>query len=162
MSTGDHDPDTPLNSSVADNEAEAEASKPKLGLEVQINEVGPCKKHLAVSIPRADVDRQFDESIGTMKREAIVTGFRPGHAPRTLVERRFRKQVAEQVKSTLLMAALEQLDEDYKLNPITQPELDVAAITIPDEGPFKFELEVEVRPEFNLPNYKDLTVDRQV
>src|SRR3954469_20417872 len=161
MSTGDHDPDTPLNS-VAENEAEAEASKPKLGLEVQISEVGPCKKHLAVSIPRADVDRQFDESIGSMKREAIVPGFRPGHAPRTLVERRFRKQVAEQVKSTLLMAALEQLDEDYKLNPIIQPTLDVAAITIPDAGPLTFEMEVEVRPEFSLPAYKALTVKRPV
>src|SRR4051794_7149860 len=162
MSTGDHDPDTPLNSNVAENEAEAEASKPKLGLDVQISDVGPCKKHLAIAIPRADVERQFNESIGTMKREAIVPGFRPGHAPRTLIEKRFRKQVAEQVKSTLLMAALEQLDEDYKLNPITQPQLDVAAITIPDEGPLRFEMEVEVRPEFSLPAYKALTVKRPV
>jgi trigger factor len=97
-----------------------------------------------------------------MKREAMVPGFRPGHAPRTLIEKRFRKQVADQVKSTLLMAALEQLDEDYKLNPITQPQLDVAAIAIPDEGPLKFEMEVEVRPEFPLPAYKALTVHRPV
>ena len=33
------------------------------------------------------------------------------------------------------MAALEQLDEDYKLNPITQPKLDVEAIELPDDGP---------------------------
>jgi trigger factor len=167
MSTGEHDPDSPV-SPVVENEgsttpeAEPEAGKTKLGLDVQISDVGPCKKHLTVAIPRADVDRQFNESIGTMKREAIVPGFRPGHAPRTLVEKRFRKQVAEQVKSTLLVAALEQLDEDYKLNPITQPKLDVAAITIPDEGPLKFEMEVEVRPEFPLPAYKALTVHRPV
>ena len=83
-----------------------------------------------------------------MKREAAVPGFRPGRAPRQLVEKRFRKQVAEQVKSTLLMAALEQLDEDYKLNPITQPDLDVDAIELPDEGPMRFEMDVEVRPDF--------------
>ena len=97
-----------------------------------------------------------------MKREAAVPGFRPGRAPRQLVEKRFRKQVADQVKSTLLMAALEQLDEDYKLNPITQPKLDVEAIELPDEGPMTFEMDVEVRPDFPLPAYKALTVKRPV
>jgi trigger factor len=170
MSTGAHDPHSPV--STADDQehtpgeagdgGEPEAAKARIELDVQISDVGPCKKHLTVTIPRAEVDRQFDDSLGTMKREAQVPGFRPGHAPRSLVEKRFRKQVAEQVKSTLLMTALEQLDEEYKLNPITQPELDVNAITIPDEGPFRFEMEVEVRPEFALPSYKDLTVNRPV
>lgn len=167
MSTGEHDPDSPV-TTVDENESPkvaaesegADAPKGKLDLDVQIKAVGPCKKHVTITIPRSEVDRQFEDSLGTVKREAMVPGFRPGHAPRTLVEKRFRKQVSEQVKSSLLMAALEQLDEDYKLNPITQPELDVAAIAIPDEGPFRFELEVEVRPEFNLPEYKDLTVSR--
>jgi trigger factor len=164
MSTGENDTDSTL-TTVVENEsptAEPVESKAKLELDVQISDVGPCKKHLTVSIPRTDVDRQFNESIGTMKREAAVPGFRPGHAPRTLIERRFRKQVAEQVKSTLLMTALEQLDEDYKLNPITQPQLDIEAIEIPDQGPLKFEMEIEVRPEFPLPAYKALTVNRPV
>jgi len=170
MSTDANDPDSQL-STVDENDSpaaeveaqgEAEAPKSKLDLEVDISKVGPCKKHVTITIPRSEVDRQFDESLGTMKREAMVPGFRPGHAPRMLVEKRFRKQVAEQVKNTLMMAALEQLDEDYKLNPITQPKLDVAAITIPDEGPFRFEIEIEVRPEFDLPAYKALTVNRPV
>jgi trigger factor len=164
MSTGENETDSTLSTAVESESPTAEPveSKTKLGLDVQISDVGPCKKHLSVTIPRSDVDRQFNESIGTMKREAAVPGFRPGHAPRTLIEKRFRKQVAEQVKSTLLMAALEQLDEDYKLNPITQPQLDVEAISIPDQGPLKFEMEVEVRPEFALPVYKALTVNRPV
>ena len=64
-----------------------------------------------------------------------MPGFRPGHAPRQLVEKRFRKEVAEQVKSALLMASLEQIDDDHKLNPITQPKLDLEAIKLPDDGP---------------------------
>jgi len=163
MSTGEHDVDSPPGTDLATQGAEGEApEKRKLDLDVQISDVGPCKKHLKVAIAHSEVDRQFDESLGTMKREAAVPGFRPGRAPRQLVEKRFKKQVAEQVKSTLLMAALEQLDEDYKLNPITQPSLDLAAIELPDEGPLRFEMEVEVRPEFPLPAYKALTVNRPV
>ena len=95
-----------------------------------------------------------------MKREASVPGFRPGRAPKTLVEKRFRKQVSEQVKSSLLMACLEQLDEDYDLNPISEPHLDLETIELPDEGPMRFEMDVEVRPDFALPAYKALTVNR--
>ena len=168
MSTGAHDPDSPV-STADENEnetteatGEAEPAKQKLDLQVDIRNVGPCKKHVAVAIARDEITKQFKESLGSMKRDAQVPGFRPGHAPLSLVEKRFKKQVSEQVKSTLLMAALEQLDADYKLKPITPPQLDIAAITLPDEGPLKFEIEVEVRPDFPLPAYKDLTVSRPV
>ena len=56
------------------------------------------------------------------------------------------------------MSSLEQIDKDYKLEPITQPRLDVEAIEIPDKGPMNFEMDVEVRPQFELPNYKGLKV----
>ncbi len=157
MSTGE-DLETPA----TEDAATAVEVKPKLDLDVQISDVGPCKKHIKVSIPRSDVEKQFQESIGSMAREAVVPGFRPGHAPRQLVEKRFRKQVAGQVKSTLLMACLEQLDEEHKLNPISQPELDFEAIEMPEDGPMTFEMDVEVRPDFPLPAYKALTVQAPV
>ena len=60
------------------------------------------------------------------------------------------------------MASLEQIDADYKLNPIVQPKLDVEAITLPDDGPMTFEMDVEVRPEFAVPEYKGLKVKRPI
>ena len=124
--------------------------------------VGPCKKHLKVTIPRQEIERQFEESLGNFQRDAQVPGFRTGRAPRQLVVKRFRKQVGEQVKSSLLMASLEQIDSDYQLNPIVQPKLDVEAITLPDDGPMTFEMEVEVRPEFAVGEYKGLKVKRPI
>ena len=164
MSTGENDLDSPVGSAVETAEEEVSTSVPKrrLDLDVHISNVGPCKKHVKVAISKDEIDRQFNESLGTMKKEAAVPGFRPGRAPRQLIEKRFRKQVAEQVKSTLLMSALEQLDEDYKLNPITQPNLDLEAIKLPEDGPMRFELEVEVRPEFTLPEYHGLTVNKPI
>ena len=142
-------------------EAEAKAKR-KLELDVHIQDVGPCKKHLKVTVPRPEIERQFEESLGNFQRDAQVPGFRPGRAPRPLVVKRFRKQVANQVKSVLLMASLEQIDEDYQLNPIVQPKLDVEAITLPDDGPMTFEMDVEVRPEFAAAEYKDLKVKRPI
>ena len=158
MSTGEEQLASPA-SPTEDGTSAAAETKARLDLDVQISDVGPCKKHLKVSIPRSDVEKQFNESLGTMTREAVVPGFRPGRAPKGLVQKKFRKQVAGQVKSTLLMASLEQLDEEHKLNPITQPDLDIDAIELPDDGPMVFEMDVEVRPDFPLPAYKALTVE---
>ncbi|MBX6313512.1 MAG: trigger factor, partial [Isosphaeraceae bacterium] len=156
MSTGENELEA------TETETAVEEPKRKLDMEVQISDVGPCKKHLKIAIARADVERQFNESIGSIRREAAVPGFRPGRAPRALVERRFRKEVAGQVKSALLVTCLEQLDEDYKLNLISQPDLDPDAIELPDDGPMTLEMDVEVQPDFPLPAYKALTVQRPV
>ena len=157
MSTGE-DPTNP----VAEGEAVAAEAKKKLDLQVDITDSGPCKKHLKISVPREDVERQFDDSLGNFRKDAAMPGFRPGRAPRNLVQKRYRKEVSGQVKSALLMACMEQIDEDYKLNPITQPDFDLEAIELPDDGPMSFEMDIEVPPDFDVPDYKALTVKRPV
>ncbi|ODU00364.1 MAG: trigger factor [Planctomycetes bacterium SCN 63-9] len=167
MSSGDHESDASVGT--IDEAAAAEIAakdgaepKRKLEIDVQIQDVGPCKKHLKVTIPREEIEKQFEDSLGSFQRDAQVPGFRPGKAPRQLVVKRFRKQVADQVKSSLLMSSLEQIGEEHNLNPITQPQLDIEAIELPDSGPMSFDMEVEVRPEFEVPDYTGIKAERPV
>jgi len=46
------------------------------------------------------------------------------------------------------------------ISPISEPDLDVAAVIVPDEGPMTFEFKIEVRPEFDLPEWKGLKISR--
>lgn len=138
---------------------------PKLALDVQIEALGACQRHVRVSIPRTEIDRYLDEVVGKLSNEAIVPGFRPGRAPRKLVERRFRKEVQEQVKRSLLNDSMAQLIEDYDLAPISEPDLDVDKVLLPEAGPMVFEFGLEVRPEFELPQWKGLdlqTIEHEV
>lgn len=162
MSTGETEIESPEAATAAASDEASSAAPPKvkLDLEVEITDAGPCKKHLKVAVSRADIARHFDQSFGEMRKEAAVPGFRPGRAPRQLVERRFKKQVSGQVKQNLLMATLEQLDEEHKLKAIATPQLDVDAIDLPDDGPMRFEMDVEVQPDIKLPAYKALSVRR--
>jgi trigger factor len=161
MSTDE--PESEASVSVTEEPGKSEpAPKPPLELEVAITDAGPCKKHLKVTIPRTEIERQYEESLDKLRQDALVPGFRPGKAPRQLVVKRFRKQVSDQVKSTLLMSSLEQIDKEHKLDPIVQPRLDVDAIELPDKGPMSFEMDVEVRPQFNVPSYKGLKVKRPI
>lgn len=162
MSTPEDENATPVEAadeSTATAEPAAE-EKHRLALEVEIRDVGPCKKHLKVVIPRDEIDRQMGDSLKSVRREAAVPGFRPGRAPVVLVQKRFKKELESQVKSTLLLQAMEQIDEENKINPISRPQLDLDAIKVPDDGPLTFEMDVEVQPEFPLPEYKGLVVAR--
>jgi trigger factor len=141
---------------------EAEQEHPKLNQAVDIRDVGPCKKHIKVSIERESIDNRLDEKFKEIMPESTVAGFRPGKAPRALVRRRYRKEVADQVKAAILLESLEQLAEDHDIAPLSAPDLDPFKIELPDDGPLVYEFEVEVRPQFDLPNYKGLKLRRPV
>ncbi len=91
-----------------------------------------------------------------------MPGFRPGHAPRKLVENRFRKDVVGRVKGALLMDSLAQIHEEYDLSAIGEPELDLETVEIPEQGPMTFEFDLEVRPQFDMPQWKGLRIEKPV
>jgi trigger factor len=136
----------------------------KLAQAVEIKDAGPCKKHIKVTVERPQIDERFDEKFTeiTLSDQPQVRGFRPGKAPRKMIEKRYYDTVAEEVKTQVLMASLEQLAEEQSISPLSPPDLDPNAITIPKEGPFVYEFDIEVRPEFDLPPYKGLKLRRPV
>ncbi|HEX7446990.1 MAG TPA: trigger factor, partial [Pirellulales bacterium] len=143
-------------------EGDESAEEKKLHLEVNIDARSACERHVTVSISREDIDRYYNDAYSEMMGKAVVPGFRAGRAPRKLVELRFRKDVGDQIKNTLLMDSLTQLSEEGKFSPISEPDIDPLAISLPDEGPMKFEFNIEVRPEFDLPQWKGLKINRPV
>jgi trigger factor len=134
----------------------------KLRQAVDIKDVGPCKKHVKVSVDRQDIDARFGEKFTELVHDSNVAGFRPGKAPRKIIERRFKREVGDQVKTEVLLASLEQLAEDHDIAPLSAPNIDPSKIEMPDGGPLVYEFEVEVRPQFDLPNYKGLKIKRPV
>ncbi|NLS96352.1 MAG: trigger factor [Planctomycetaceae bacterium] len=141
---------------------EESEEKVSLGLEVKIDARSACERHVTVSIPREDIERYFDKEFSELMTSAQVPGFRPGRAPRKLIETRFRKDVADRVKSSLLMDSIGQISDSEKLSPISEPDFDFEAVQLPDEGPMTFEFDLEVRPEFEVPQWRGLKIERPV
>ena len=147
---------------VNDAQQEEEAQEEKLSLEVAIEAPSTCERHVTVTIPRKDIDRYFEREFDELMPKAEVPGFRPGRAPRKLVVNFFKRQVAEQVKAKLLMDSMAQVSDSGQLSPISEPEFDIDKVEIPDDGPMTFEFDVEVRPEFELPEWKGLDLEEPV
>jgi trigger factor len=127
---------------------------------VTIETSGPCRKKVIIEIPRETINKMTDEQYETFRKEAMVPGFRRGHAPRGLLEKRFGKDVGEQVKLKLLAEASDAAIKDNKIDYLRDPDINYEKIELPAEGPLKFDFEVEVRPEFELPNLEGIPVEK--
>jgi trigger factor len=76
------------------------------------------------------------------------------------VESKFRKEIGDQVKGSLLMDSLSQVSQAAEFAAISEPELDFDSIKLPETGDLTYEFNIEVRPEFDLPNWKGLKLER--
>lgn len=132
----------------------------KMDLDVSIDSPSACQRHIKVGIPREVVNRYLDNAFSDMMDTANVPGFRIGRAPRKLVESRFQKDVIEQIKGSLLMDAMAQVNEEHEITAISEPDVDLESVEVPDDGPMTFEFDIEVRPEFDMPNWKGLKIER--
>ena len=139
---------------------ESKEEPPELKNTVTIEEAGPCRKKVIIEIPAEKIKKVTDEQYETLRKEAMVPGFRKGRAPRRLLERRFGKETLEQVKLKLVADASEAVVKDSKLQTIGEPDIDVEKIELPAEGRLTFDFEVEVRPEFELPELEGIPVTR--
>jgi trigger factor len=156
------DAEVPAETDVESEDQESSDEPRRMNLEVDVQERGACVRHVTITVGREDIDRYFDKEFSEMMSSAEVPGFRPGHAPRKLIESRFRKDVAERVKGTVLMDAIAQAGEDEDLSAISEPDIDPDAVELPESGPMTFEFDLEVRPEFDVPQWKGLTIERPV
>lgn len=132
----------------------------RLTQSVETSDTGPCRKHVKVTVERDSIDQLIKDKYSKIASETTMPGFRPGKAPRRIVERRFQKEVMEEVRREVILKSLEQLDEDTKLSPLEPPDINPNKISIPQEGPMIYEFDVEVRPEFDLPAYRGLKLKR--
>lgn len=132
----------------------------RMSLQVQIRDIGSCRKHVSVTIPEADIADIRDDALAELSSKAQVPGFRVGKVPRSILLKKFKKEITADIKQKLLLASLEQLSDEYEIEPISEPKIDVESLDIPDSGEFHYEFEVEVRPDFDLPDYAGIQINR--
>src|SRR5260221_12971647 len=109
-----------------------------------------------VTVHRADIEPSIENKFKELVGDSWIPGFRPGKALKPIVQRKFRKDVHDQVKGEILLSSLEQLAEEFDVAPLSAPNLNTNALEIPEKDDFVYEFEVEVRPHFDLPEYKGL------
>jgi trigger factor len=141
----------------------AELATDTLENDVTITDAGPSRKKLAITIPAEAVEQKVGDSLDTIAVEAAMPGFRKGHAPRALIERKFGEAVLAEAKNQLIAQAYTQAVEANKLKVLGDPVGDLGDTLVLERGkPLSFEIEVEVVPEFELPELEGLKIDKPI
>jgi len=129
-------------------------------MEVQVEVAGPCKRKITVSVPADKVKGKFDENYENLRKSLELPGFRRGHVPRTLMERRFGEDVAKDVRQALLEESYQEAVKQNKLEVVGPPKFPEDLPALSTETPFAYSVTVEVRPEFTLPDYTRISLKK--
>ncbi len=128
---------------------------------VEITDVGPCRKKIKIEIPAATVQENLGTALDTLLMRAELPGFRPGHAPKRLIEKKFGTMIRKQAKDELVGAAFNKVVQDHKLRLVGDPQAEDLATVEPVMGkPLIFEIDIEVVPEFELPATEGLDIKK--
>src|SRR5213083_1291616 len=111
---------------------------------------------LQIELPADEVAKEWDAIANSFARFAKIPGYRPGKAPRSVIDKRFRKEIQDELTKKLV-------SKSYH-DAIEQEQLRVASLTNIEDVQFgedksmRFRATVVTVPEFELPGYKNIPV----
>jgi trigger factor len=128
-------------------------------MRTDLEDITSVKKKLSVEIESEEVDRKFNKAYKTLGKQVKIPGFRPGKAPRKILERHIGSQVTEDVAKDLINETLPGALEEAKTFPLGVPILEKET---PKQGQdFKYSAIMEIRPQFEVENYLGLEVEKE-
>jgi len=115
------------------------------------------QKKLTFVVPAEQVRGELDEAFRKLSRSVRLRGFRPGKAPRRVLEARFGSQVKADVANSLIQSSWMQALRSQDIDPVGNPSLEHAD-DIDGRSDFQFTIRVDVRPEVELTQYTGVEV----
>jgi trigger factor len=111
---------------------------------------------LEIEVPSDEVDRHFATAYRHVAERTRVPGFRPGKAPRNVIDRFVgRGSVLAEAIDHLVSEAYDKALGQTDVTPIDQPEVDIDPASLAEGKPITFTATVPVRPEVELGAYTD-------
>ncbi len=123
-------------------------------------QLSPTRAKLTVEIPFTELKPHLDKAYKEIAQQVNIPGFRKGKVPATVIDQRFgRGVVLQEAINEALPKAYQEAVADAGIIPLGQPDVDVTKLE--DNEVVEFTAEVDVRPDFELPDFSSLeaTVD---
>ncbi|BBZ03632.1 trigger factor [Mycolicibacterium chitae] len=122
-----------------------------------VEQLSPTRVRLNIEVPFAELEPDFDRAFKQLAQQVRLPGFRPGKAPRKLLEARIgRGAVLEQVVNDALPSRYSEAVTTTDVKPLGQPEIEITKIEDGEE--LVFTAEVDIRPEITLPDLSALKI----
>ncbi len=127
-------------------------------MKVEVKKIDATKRELKFEIPKERVSKKLNEVYETIGREAKIKGFRPGKAPRQMIESQYNRLAEEETIKKIIPEAYQETIENEKLSPIDLPEIEDVAFK---DGTVSFTAKFDVRPDVKVKNYKGIPIQKR-
>lgn len=128
-------------------------------MEVQVAETGPCSRSLTITVPPDQVAEHLNQMFASAQQQVQLKGFRPGKVPRTMIEKRFGKEILAEAKEQLLNRFFGEACRSKELNPVGRITIDdFEKLEVQPGQPLAFTAKIDVRPVFDLRDAKGIEV----
>ena len=126
-------------------------------VQIELKETDACTRQMDAKYSAELVDAAFKDAVKEAGKYAQLPGFRKGKAPAALVLSKYKNYILDDVAKVLQQGAFRKLTENKDLDIVSFGQLKAEAL--PENGKeYAFSMELEVAPEFKLPEYKGLKV----
>ena len=123
-----------------------------------VEQLSPTRVRINVEVPFTELEPDFDRAFKQLAKQVRLPGFRPGKAPRKLLEARIgRGAVLEQVVNDALPSRYSEAVTTSEMRPLGQPDIEITKLEDDDE--LVFTAEVDIRPEINIPDLEALKIE---
>ena len=123
-----------------------------------LEDLSPVRKRLQIEVPAGVVQSELDRAFEAVGQRARLRGFRPGKAPRAVVERVFGAEVRRDVLGRLVEQSFHAALEQHHLAVVGTPDIDAEAIT--PGAALRYSATVEIRPAIALGDLSGLAATR--
>jgi trigger factor len=126
-------------------------------MNVVVEPLPNCLATLRVEVEPERVEKAMAQLVQEFGQHARIPGYRPGKAPRAVIERKFRKQIREELEGKLLRETAREAIAEKKLRVLRIAS--VEEIELGDDRKMTFTATLITHPEFELPEYKGLPIE---
>jgi trigger factor len=127
-------------------------------MNVNIEEPNSLRRKVTIEVEPDEIRRELDRAYNELKRGVVLKGFRPGHAPRNLLERFFGEQVRGEVVQKLVEEYTKKALEEHDLKPVVAPEIVTEQTDLQKDLALKFSATFDLRPKIEVKDYEGLKV----
>jgi trigger factor len=125
-------------------------------MKVEVEKQPGSVSTLQIELPPEEVSKEWDAIANSFARFAKIPGYRPGKAPRAVIEKRFRKEIQDELTKKLVSKSYHEAIEQEQLRVASLANIE--DVHLGEDKSMRFRATVVTAPEFELPEYKNIPV----
>ena len=126
---------------------------------IKTEELSPVARKLTVEVDKKEAGKALDKAYRTLSGQVKMKGFRPGKAPRSILERYYGTQMNQEVAQDLIKDTVQDAIDQSGLDPVVQPQVEPGALK--QGEPFTYTLNIEIKPEIEIEGYFGLELTKK-